>query len=61
MKNQKIVFFYLLFIFFMGNRTEIYFRIYRKFQDALEDIGRISKVLTTICYIINYLFNDYTI
>ncbi len=45
----------------MGNRTEIYFRIYRKFQDALEDIGRISKVLTTICYIINYLFNDYTI
>ena len=45
----------------MGNRAEIYFRMYRKFQDALADIGGISKALTTICYIINYLINDYTI
>ena len=49
------------FYFFMGNRAEIYFRMYRKFQDALADIGGISKALTTICYIINYLINDYTI
>ena len=49
------------FYFFIGNRVEIYFRMYRKFQDALADIRGISKALTTICYIINYLINDYAV
>ena len=45
----------------IGNRVDIYLRIYRKFQDALADIGGISKALSTFCFIINCLINDYTI
>ncbi len=49
------------FYFIMGNKVEIYMRTYPKIQDALANIGGISKAILMFCFIINYIINDYTI
>ena len=49
------------FYFIMGNKVEIYMRTYKKFQDALANIGGVSKALLMFSFVINYLINDYTI
>jgi hypothetical protein len=49
------------FYFIMGNKQEIYYRTYKKFQDALANFGGVSKTLLMFSYILNYIINDYTI
>ena len=49
------------FYFIMGNKEEIYTRTYKKFQDALANIGGVSKTLIMFSSILNYIINDYTI
>ena len=49
------------FYFIMGNKVEIYMRTYPKIQDALANIGGISKAILMFFFVINYLINDFTI
>ena len=56
-ENSIISSFYLI----MGNKEEIYYRTYKKFQDALANFGGVSKTLLMFSSILNYLINDYTI
>ena len=37
------------FYFIMGNKVEIYMSTYKKFQDALANIGGVSKALVSFC------------
>ena len=49
------------FYFIMGNKVEIYMRTYKKFQDALANIGGVSKALLMFAFVLNFLINDYVI
>ena len=49
------------FYFIMGNKEEIYFRTYKKFQETLANFGGVSKTLLMFSSILNFLINDYTI
>ena len=49
------------FYFIMGNKVEIYMRTYKKFQDALANIGGVSKALLMLAFVLNFLINDYVI
>ena len=49
------------FYFIMGNKVEIYMSTYKKFQDALANIGGVSKALLMLAFVLNFLINDYVI
>lgn len=47
--------------FHMKSRAQIFERYYRKIPEALSRIGGMTKVLTTIAFILNKLYNDYIV
>ena len=51
----------IAFYFWMQNRLQYYQINYKKFQDALGDIGGLSSIVLTISTIINLFFTDFII
>ena len=45
----------------MNNKMQHYERFYKKWQDALSDIGGIAEFINLVAIFINYLYNNYII
>ena len=56
--NQKV---FGGFYFWMLRRGQVYERTYKKIQEALSNIGGLSKVIVTVAYLINKFYNNYII
>lgn len=49
------------FYFWMQNRSQVYQRSYKKLQDALANIGGVSRLVAFSAYIINAVYHEYII
>ena len=57
-KEKKI---YMVYRLLMNNKMQHYERFYKKWQDALSDIGGIAEFINLVAIFINYLYNNYII
>ena len=56
--NQNV---YMIYNFWMKNRMQYYYRIYKTIQDIISDIGGISQLMTVLASFINSIYNKYKI